>query len=90
MNVMGMHVIPANRKHLYNIYTTSAQYFDVGPTLCKCYTKKVCFLGNIAWSGLKDAWVQSGAAGLDKSGKAIALQLTIQAMGSRLTLALLS
>ena len=25
-------------EHLYNIYTASADVFDVGPTLYKCYT----------------------------------------------------
>ena len=36
---------PANTKHLYNNCTTSANVFDVGPTLYKCYTNVLCLLG---------------------------------------------
>ena len=34
---------PAKTKHLYNIYTTSAQ--RLRPTLYKCYTNVLCLLG---------------------------------------------
>ena len=38
---------PVNTKHLYNIYTTSAQrlrnVLDVGPTLYKCYIWNTAF-----------------------------------------------
>ena len=36
---------PANTKHLYNIYATSAQRLRRCPTLYKYYTNVVCLLG---------------------------------------------
>ena len=37
-------VIPANTKHLYEIYTASTNVFDVGPTLYRWYTNVLCLL----------------------------------------------
>ena len=37
--------LPSKRQHLYNIYTTSAARYDVGPTLYKCHTNASCLLG---------------------------------------------
>ena len=54
---------PTNTKHLYNIYTTSANVFDFGSTLYKCYANVLCLLGNspaYSWSSerLMDIWFQ--------------------------------
>ena len=43
--IVHQHDFPANTKHLYNICTTSANVFDVSPTLYKFYTNVLCSLG---------------------------------------------
>ena len=44
---------PANTKYLDHICTTSAQVFDVGLTLYKCYTNVLCSLG----MGIRRGWL---------------------------------
>ena len=46
IDLTGVEGVPANTKHLYNIYTTPAQRRrrDVGPTLYKYYTNALCWL----------------------------------------------
>ena len=39
-------IYSTNTKHVYTIYTTSANAFDAGPTLYKCYTIFLCLLGS--------------------------------------------